>query len=101
MNNGKDESFPINGDFSESDFLILESKCKDIENRLNNIHGPQDGEPVTYIWNPIRVYINSHAKSSDNTIFNVSIAVHSSYRIAIEAKEYLMELGYNVGNIKN
>ncbi|WP_109391276.1 hypothetical protein [Proteus cibi] len=101
MNNGRDESFPINGNFSKSDFMILESRCKDVEKKLNNTYGPKEGEIINYRWNPIRVYISGHTKSSDNIIFDVSVAVHSSYRVAMEAKEYLAALGYDAGKIRN
>lgn len=72
-----------------------------LKKKLNNTYGPKEGEIINYRWNPIRVYISGHTKSSDNIIFDVSVAVHSSYRVAMEAKEYLAALGYDAGKIRN
>lgn len=101
MNNGRDELYPISGNFSKAEFQNLESECKAIENKLNIFYGPKDGEEVNYFWNPIRVYVQSFSESAEGVIHNVRIGVHSSAAIACESRDQLKTLGYDAGNLLN
>ncbi len=99
MINGRDEMFAVKGVFSKPEASILESNCSKIEKKLNETYGPKLGEQVDYIWSPIRFFIQSSTTSSDDSINDIIIGVHSSAAVARDGQEQLKKLGYDVGDL--